>query len=184
MKMLKCLVIATGLFTVLASAGGAFATMISGTIAWPEDGVRTEFYQEDIWQIISDITPDTMAENDRKFVKKAGKYQKQIIKLENKAEVRELNKKQANHLLKLEDRLLQLLNSRNLLDSMLLAQLNSPSPDDPLLNDQTDNGINDYSSQESQLDTSVPEPSTLILLALGLFCLVAAHSKHAYRPQN
>ena len=197
-------------FAMLVSSGGAIATMISGTIVWPEDGVRTEFYQEDIWQIISDITPDTKAEkkllskNDKILVKNASKYQKKIIKLENKAEVRELNKKQANSLLNLEDRLLQLLNSRNLLDSLLLAELNSPSPNNLVPNDQTDNGINDYSSQdsqndlvfndmtnsgiteyslqESQLETSVPEPSTLVLLALGLLCLAVAHGKHAYRP--
>jgi hypothetical protein len=195
---------------MLVSSGGAIATMISGSIVWPEDGVRTEFYQEDIWQIISDITPDTKAEkkllskNDKFLVKNAIKYQKKIIKLENKAEVRELNKKQANSLLNLEDRLLQLLNSRNLLDSLLLAELNSPSPNNLVPNDQTDNGINDYSSQdsqndlvfndmtnsgiteyslqESQLETSVPEPSTLVLLALGLLCLAVAHGKHAYRP--
>jgi hypothetical protein len=197
-------------FAMLVSSGGAIATMISGSIVWPEDGVRTEFYQEDIWQIISDITPDTKAEkkllskNDKFLVKNAIKYQKKIIKLENKAEVRELNKKQANSLLNLEDRLLQLLNSRNLLDSLLLAELNSPSPNNLVPNDQTDNGINDYSSQdsqndlvfndmtnsgiteyslqESQLETSVPEPSTLVLLALGLLCLAVAHGKHAYRP--
>jgi PEP-CTERM motif len=197
-------------FAMLVSSGGAIATMISGTIIWPEDGVRTEFYQEDIWQIISDITPDTKAEkkllskNDKNFVKNASKYQKKIIKLENKAEVRELNKKQANSLLNLEDRLLQLLNSRNLLDSLLLAELNSPSPNNLVPNDQTNNGINDYSSQdsqndlvfndmtnsgiteyssqESQLETSVPEPSTLVLLALGLLCLGVAHGKHACRP--
>jgi PEP-CTERM motif len=171
---------------MLASSGVAIATMISGTIEWPEDGVRTEFYQEDIWQIISDITPDTKAEkkllskNDIIFVKKVGKYQKKISKLENKADVRELNEKQANRLLKWEDDLLQLLNSRNLLDSLLLAELDSPN--ELVLNDQTDNIITDNTSQESQHEASVPEPSTLTLLALGLLCLGVAHGKHACRP--
>jgi PEP-CTERM motif len=171
---------------MLASSGVAIATMISGTIEWPEDGVRTEFHQEDIWQIISDITPDTKAEkkllskNDIIFVKKVGKYQKKISKLENKADVRELNEKQANRLLKWEDDLLQLLNSRNLLDSLLLAELDSPN--ELVLNDQTDNIITDNTSQESQHEASVPEPSTLTLLALGLLCLGVAHGKHACRP--
>jgi hypothetical protein len=60
---------------MLVSSSGAIASMITGTI----DGVRTEFYQEDIWQIIADITPDTRAgikllsSSDKKFVQKIGK---------------------------------------------------------------------------------------------------------------
>jgi hypothetical protein len=171
--------------TLLASSGVAVATMISGTLEWPEDGVRTQFYQEDIWQIISDITPDTKADkkllskSDRKFVTKVGTYQAKIIKLENKAEIRELNEKQANRLLKLDDRLLQLLNSRNLLDSLLLTVLNTP--DDPVLNDQTNGSTGEYNSQEPQNEAGVPEPSTLILLSLGLLFLGIAKSRRVYR---
>jgi|GEM_PF-3084289 len=171
-------------FVMLASSGGAIATMITGTI----NGVHTEFNQDDIWQIISDITPDTKAgkkllsKSDRIFVKNINNYQKKITKLQNKAEIRELNAKQANQLLNREDRLLQLLDSRNLLDSLLLARLNNPN--NLVLNDQTHNGIIEYTSQESQHEASVPEPSTLILLALGLLCLSVAHGKHAYRPRG
>jgi len=174
--------------TLLASSGVAVATMISGTIEWPENGVRTQFYQEDIWQIISDITPDTKAgikllsRSDKKFVTKIGMYQKKITRLENMAEIRELNEKQANRLLKWEDRLLQSLNRRNLLDRLLLAGLNEPS--EFVVNDQTDNGIYDNASRESQQEASVPEPSMLILLALGLFCLSIANGKRAYRPRT
>jgi len=174
--------------TLLASSGVAVATMISGTIEWPENGVRTQFYQEDIWQIISDITPDTKAgikllsRSDKKFVTKVGMYQKKITRLENMAEIRELNEKQANRLLKWEDRLLQSLNRRNLLDRLLLAGLNEPS--EFVVNDQTDNGIYDNASRESQQEASVPEPSMLILLALGLFCLSIANGKRAYRPRT
>jgi hypothetical protein len=169
---------------MLASTSGAIAGIITGTI----DGVQTEFYQEDIWQIISDITPDTKAEKkllskrDNNFVRKIGVYQNNITKLQNKAEIRELNEKQANRLLKREDRLVQLLNSRNLLDRLLLAGLDGPN--DFVLNDQTDSGITEYSPQELQHETSISEPSALVLLALGLLCLGVAHGKHAYRPQS
>ena len=169
---------------MLASSGGAIASMITGTI----DGVHSEFYQEDIWQIISDITPDTRAEkkllskSDKKFVRKIGRYQKNITKLQNKAEIRELNKKQANRLLKSEDHLVQLLDSRNLLDRLLLTGLDDPN--DFVLDNQTDTGITDYTSQESSLGTSVPEPSTLALLTLGMLCLGVAHGRHAYRPTS
>ena len=168
-------------FAMLASSGGAIAGMITGTI----DGVHTEFYQEDIWQIIADITPDTRAEkqlltkSDKKFVKIIGKYQKKITKLQNKAEIRGLNEKQANRLLKREDRLVQLLDSRNLLDRLLLVGLTNPG--NHLLNSQTDSGTSGYISQESQNETGVPEPSTLLLLALGLLCLGVANGRHASR---
>ena len=168
-------------FAMLASSGGAIAGMITGTI----DGVHTEFYQEDIWQIIADITPDTRAEkkllskSDKKFVKIIGKYQKKITKLQNKAEIRGLNEKQANRLLKREDRLVQLLDSRNLLDRLLLAGLNNPG--NYPLNGQTDSGTTEYISQESQHETGVPEPSTLLLLALGLLCLGVANGRRASR---
>jgi PEP-CTERM motif len=171
-------------FSMLASSGGAIASLITGTI----DGVHSEFYQEDIWQIISDITPDTKAEkrllskSDKKFVRKIGKYQKYITKLQNKDKIRELKEKQVNRLLKSEDRLVQLLNSRNLLDRLLLAGLDDPN--DFVLNNQTDSGMTDYTSQEPSHETSIPEPSTLILLALGMLCLGVAHSKHAYRPPS
>jgi len=72
-------------FVMLASSGGAIATMITGTI----NGVHTEFNQDDIWQIISDITPDTKAgkkllsKSDRIFVKNINNYQKKITKLQN-----------------------------------------------------------------------------------------------------
>jgi len=168
-------------FAMLASSGGSIASIITGTI----DGVRTEFYQEDIWQIIADITPDTRSEikllsrSDKKFVHKIGNYQKKITKLQNKAEIREPNEKQANRLLKREDSLVQMLDSRNLLDRLLLAGLDNP--DNSVLNGQTDSGITDYISQESQQETGVPQPSTLILLALGLLCLRVANGRHAYR---
>jgi hypothetical protein len=166
---------------MLASSGGAIAGMITGAI----DGVHTEFYQEDIWQIIADITPDTRAEkqlltkSDKKFVKIIGKYQKKITKLQNKAEIRGLNEKQANRLLKREDRLVQLLDSRNLLDRLLLAGLTNPG--DHLLNSQTDSGTTGYISRESQHETGVPEPSTLLLLAPGLLCLGVANGRRASR---
>ena len=166
---------------MLASSGGAIASIITGTI----DGVRTEFYQEDIWQIIADITPDTRAEkkllsgNDKKFVKKVGKYQKKITKLQNKAEIRELNKKQTNRLLKREHHLVQMLDSRNLLGHLLLAGLDNPN--EFVVNDQTNSGITEYIPRESQHETGVPEPSTLILLALGLLCLRVANGRQAYR---
>jgi len=168
-------------FAMLASSGGAIAGMITGTI----DGVRTEFYQEDIWQIIADITPDTRAEkkllsgSDKKFVKKIGKYQKKITRLQNKAGIRELNGKQANSLLKREDRLVQLLDSRNLLDRLLLVGLNNPG--NSILNVQTDSGITEYIPQESQFETGVPEPPALLLLALGLLCLSVANGRRASR---
>jgi hypothetical protein len=166
---------------MLASSGGAIAGMITGTI----DGVHTEFYQEDIWQIIADITPDTRAEkqlltkSDKKFVKIIGKYQKKITKLQNKAEIRGLNEKQANRLLKREDRLVQLLDSRNLLDRLLLAGLNNSG--NSILNGQTDSGTTEYISQESQFETGVPEPPTLLILALGLLCLGVANGRRASR---
>jgi hypothetical protein len=166
---------------MLVSSSGAIASMITGTI----DGVRTEFYQEDIWQIIADITPDTRAgikllsSSDKKFVQKIGKYQNKITKLQNKADIRGLNEKQPNRLLMREDRLVQLLDSRNLLDSLLLAGMNNLN--DLVLNDQTESGITDYASQKSQQETGVPEPSTLVLLALGLLCLGVANGRHTYR---
>jgi PEP-CTERM motif len=171
-------------FAMLASSGSAVAITITGTI----DGVHTEFYREDIWQIISDATPDTKAEKnllskrDKKFVRQIGSYQKQITKLQEKAEIRELKETQANRLLTLEDRLVQSLQSRNLLDGLLLAGLDVP--DDFVRYDQTDSGITDYTFQEPLHETSVPEPSTLTLLALGLLCLGVAHGKHAYRPPS
>ena len=169
---------------MLASSCSVTASMITGTI----DGVPTEFYQEDIWQIISDVTPDTKADkkllskSDEKFVRQLGKYQKHIIKLQNKAENHELNDKLANRLLKREDRLVQLLNSRNLLDRLLLSTLNDP--DVFVHNDKTNSGITDYTPQEPLHETSVPEPSTLTLLALGFLCLGVAHGKHVYRPPS
>ncbi len=184
MYLLKCLTIAAGVITMLASSGSAIAIMITGTI----DGVHTEFYQEDIWHIISDITPDTKAEkklltnSDKKFVRQIGKYQKNITRLQKKAGIRELNEKQTNRLLKHEDRLVQLLDSRDLLDRLLLTEL--VEHNDFVPNDQTDSGIPDYSSREPRNEASVPEPSTLILLALGLLFLGVARGKHTYRPQS
>jgi hypothetical protein len=157
--------------TLLASSGGVIAGIITGTI----DGAGTEFYQEDIWQIISDITPNTRAE--KKLVQKIGKHQKKISYLQNKAEIRELNEKQAIRLLKREDRLVQLLDSRNLLDRLLLAGLDNPN--NSVLNGQTDSGIFEYFSQESQHETGIL--STLLLLAAGLLCLRVANGRHASR---
>ena len=63
--------IITGL-AMLASSGSAAAIMITGTI----DDLQGDFHREDIWQIISDVTPDTRAAkrqlsgDDKKFVKK------------------------------------------------------------------------------------------------------------------
>jgi PEP-CTERM motif len=171
-------------FAMLVSSSSVTAVMITGTL----DGVRTEFYQEDIWQIISDITPDTKAEkkrlskSDKKFVRKIGKDQKNITRLQNKAEIRELKEKQLNRLLKREDHLVQLLNSRNLLDRLLLAGLDDPA--EFVSNDQTDRGITADTYQEPLHESRVPEPSTLTLLALGMLCLGVAHAKHAYRPPS
>ena len=183
-NILKCLTIAAGLFTMLASSGSAVAIMITGTI----DGKQTGFNQEDIWQVISDIAPDTRAEkkllsrSDKKFIRQIGKHQKRITKLQEKAEIRELNEKQANRLLKHEDRLVQLLDSRNLLDSLL--QVGSVDFNDFVPNDQTGNGNTDHSSQEPPNEVSVPEPSTLILLALGLLFIGVARGKYTYRSQS
>jgi hypothetical protein len=184
MNMLKCLTMVAGLLTMLASSGSAFAIMITGTI----NGVQTEFYQEDIWQVISDVTPDTKAEkkllsrSDKKFIKQIGMLQKGITKLQERAEIRELNKKQANRLLKREDRLVQLLDSRDLLNRLLLAGL--VDHNDFVPNDQTDGGITDYPSQQPSNEASVPEPSTLILLALGLLFIGVAQGKRTYRSQS
>jgi len=165
---------------MLASSGSALAVMITGTI----DGVHTDFYQEDVWQIISDITPDTRAErkllsrSDKKFVRKVGIYQKSIDRLLDRAEFRELGEKQVNRLLLREDRLVQLLHSRNFLDSLLTAGLDDPVAVIP--DDQTYSGVTGDSSGESQNEASVPEPSTLALLALGLLFIGVARGKHAY----
>lgn len=210
MNMLKCLTIVAGLLTMLASSGSAIAIMITGTI----DGMHTEFYQEDIWQIISDVTPDTKAErkllskSDKHFLRQIGKQQRKITRLQEKAEILELNEKQANRLLKHEYLLVRLLDSRDLLDRLLLAGV--VDHNDFVLNDQTDSGITDdsfqeptdsgitddssqeptdsgitdYSSQEPPTEASVPEPSTLILLALGLLFIGVAHGKHTYRSRS
>ena len=74
---------------------------------------------------------------------------------------------------------MQLLNSRNLLDSLLLAAVNNP--DDPVLNDQTNGSTGEYNTQESQNEAGVPEPSTLVLLSLGLLFLGVANRRRAYR---
>ena len=166
-------------FSLLASSGGAIATMITGTV----DGAHTEFYQEDIWQVISDITPDNRAEkkllsrDDKTFIRQVGFYQKNITRLQNKAESRGLSEKQLNRLLEREDLLVQMLNSRNLLDHLLLAGLDDPIEFVP--DGQANSGITEGASRESPNETSVPEPSTLTLLALGLLFVGVARSKHA-----
>ena len=157
-------------FAMLAGSGSASAIMIAGTI----DGVQSEFYREDIWQIISGVTPEDkagrklLAKDDRKFVKHAGK-------LQDKATTRELKGKQEKRLVKFEDRLLGLLDSRDLLDDLLLAGLDDP--DGSLLDGQTDGDFSDDDIQEPTYGTAVPEPSTLALLALGLFSLCVARNK-------
>lgn len=163
--------------SILACSGRAAAIMITGTV----DGVPSEFYQEDIWQIISDITPDTRAERkllsktDKKFVKQVSKLQKKIIKLENKAATRGLREKQENRLRMHEDRLVELLNSRDLLDNLILSGLNDT---EELVNDDlTNNNTFDSEFTVTQTDMTVPEPSVITLLALGLVWVGVAHDR-------
>lgn len=146
---MRNVIISFAFVSMLGFYGNATAFMISG------DTEYASIPRDLIMQIVHDFKLATN-KAERKLGKKVGKIQKKIDKLSLKDE---LTNKQTKKLNKREIRIVALLNGMEVPESQALVTGSTVPETEFPVNDTLD---------ENQPGENVPEPSTLVLLGLGL----------------